>query len=346
MPNSFKGPPRTSRVLIFLFISAIAVLATVYLLRPGIASAPDFDCGSTSKKTVLIDVGAGESGDSIARDLFAAGVTKSSAAFFRVAVGDERSARIAPGVHKIEVELCAQEALEQLLDSARISNLLSVIEGAWNSEIKNSLVEIGFKRDAIDRAFSSAELPQGYWNLEGLLFPAQYSFDSATAVVDVLSAMISRGERERELSGISDGEGKFSPQELLIIASLVQAEGDEQDFTKISQVVRNRLKIGMPLQFDSTVHYIKGVRGSVFLSTKSTLINSPYNTYKRYGLPPGPINNPGAAAMYAAAHPTSGDWLYFITVAPGDTRFTRSYDEFGGWKVLYKKNLRDGKFGG
>jgi UPF0755 protein len=101
----------------------------------------------------------------------------------------------------------------------------------------------------------------------------------------------------------------------------------------------------MPLQFDSTVHYIKGSRGSVFLSTQSTFINSPYNTYRRTGLPPTPINNPGAKAMYAAFHPELGAWLYFITVEPGDTRFTNSYQEFSQWKTLYKKNLRAGKFG-
>jgi UPF0755 protein len=93
------------------------------------------------------------------------------------------------------------------------------------------------------------------------------------------------------------------------------------------------------------VHYIKKLRGNIFLSTQSTLINSPFNTYRRTGLPPTPINNPGADALYAASHPENGAWLYFITVAPGDTRFTDSYQQFGEWKVLYKKNLRAGKFG-
>jgi UPF0755 protein len=86
-------------------------------------------------------------------------------------------------------------------------------------------------------------------------------------------------------------------------------------------------------------------RGSIFLSTKSTYLKSPYNTYRQYGLPPTPINNPGAEAMYAASHPENGAWLYFITVAPGDTRFTDSFKEFGDWKILYKKNLRAGEFG-
>jgi UPF0755 protein len=101
----------------------------------------------------------------------------------------------------------------------------------------------------------------------------------------------------------------------------------------------------MPLQFDSTVHYIKKLRGNIFLSTQSTLISSPYNSYKRYGLPPGPINNPGLSAMRAAMNPKPGNWIYFITVAPSDTRFTDNLDEFNAWKVEYKKNLRAGLFG-
>jgi UPF0755 protein len=157
--------------------------------------------------------------------------------------------------------------------------------------------------------------------------------------------MVERSNREMMKAGFFSSTEKFSPAQFLTIASLVQAEGDQEDFAKISQVVRNRLTKGMPLQFDSTVHYIKGSRGSVFLSTQSTFLNSPYNTYRRYGLPPGPINNPGSKAMYAATHPEPGAWLFFITVAPGDTRFTDSIDEFNNWKVLYKKNLRAGKFG-
>jgi UPF0755 protein len=145
-------------------------------------------------------------------------------------------------------------------------------------------------------------------------------------------------------AGFFDSKSTFSPQQLLTIASLLQAEGNTEDFRKISQVVRNRLKVGMPLQFDSTVHYVKKSRGSVFLSTKSTYISSPYNTYRKYGLPPGPINNPGLAAMRAATNPTTGNWLYFITVAPFDTRFTSDIKQFNEWKVEYKKNLRAGEF--
>jgi UPF0755 protein len=334
----------TARGIFGVFL-ALAIIATIHFIKPGVSAAPDFSCGVKMNGTTVIDIHSGETGSEIARDLVDQGVTASYESFFRVAVGDNRSGRIAPGLHSIDRGICAKDALEQLLDSGRIGNLLSVNEGAWNSEIKKKLASIGFSSAEISAAFSSYLIPNGFKTLEGLLFPAQYSFDTSTSVSGILDVMVSRAQSEMKLAGFTSSREKFTPAQLLIIASLVQAEGDTQDFAKISQVVRNRLTKGMPLQFDSTVHYIKGSRGSVFLSTQSTLLKSPYNSYRNYGLPPGPINNPSAKAMYAAVHPEKGVWLYFITVAPGDTRFTDSLDEFNSWKVLYKKNLRAGKFG-
>ena len=156
--------------------------------------------------------------------------------------------------------------------------------------------------------------------------------------------MVDRFAVEASASGLDTSTDKYSPAQLLVIASIIQAEADLADFAKVSQVIRNRLSIGMPLQMDSTVHYIRKVRGEIFLSTKATLAKSPYNTYKRYGLPPGAIGNPGRAAIDAALRPENGDWLFFITVAPGDTRFTKSNDQFLEWKQLYEKNRRAGAF--
>jgi UPF0755 protein len=243
------------------------------------------------------------------------------------------------------MNLCAKEALDQLLDPKRIANLISVIEGAWSTEIADAMVASGFSRGEVSKAIKSVEIPTDFNTLEGLLFPAQYSFEDETSAQSALSAMINRALLEISNSGIAAGDGNYSPQELLIVASIIQAEGEPKDFGKVSQVIRNRLKIGMPLQMDSTVHYIQKLRGDIFLSTKSTLIKSDYNTYRKYGLPPGPIGNPGSAAMVAAVNPEAGDWIYFITVAPGDTRFTASLDQFNIWKAEYKKNLRAGVFG-
>jgi UPF0755 protein len=242
------------------------------------------------------------------------------------------------------MKISAAQALEQLLDPSRIPNLIKIYEGGWKSEVVESLKEYGFSSQEIEQAFKDVRLPRGLTNAEGVLFPAQYTFAKGVTATEAVQAMVDRFTQESVSKLILKGNQDFTPSELLTIASIVQAEGDIKDYPQVARVILNRLKIGMPLQLDSTVHFIKKVRGQIFLSTQSTLINSPYNTYKRYGLPPGPIGSPGVDAMSAALKPASGDWLFFITVAPGDTRFTKSIDEFNTWKSLYEKNRKAGAF--
>ena len=332
------------RVVAALLASLLAIYS-LSIFKSGPKSAADFDCAAQSDpRTVSIDVASGETGSEIARELFNKEVTASSEIFFRLAVADPKAQLIAPGVHIIDTQICAEQALAQLLDSKRIAGLIAVSEGAWISEIKKLFIKAGYPQAEVKAAFIGAAVPKPFTQLEGLLFPAQYSFAQGTKADVALRGMIERGIAEAEKAGFLSEKSRYSPQQLLIIASIIQAEGGDGDFTKVSRVIYNRLKIGMPLQMDSTVHFVMESRGDIFLSTKSTLINSPYNTYRKYGLPPGPIGNPGLNAMKAALSPAAGDWLYFITVAPRDTRFTSSLEEFNTWKVLYKKNLRAGKF--
>ncbi|MDP1711298.1 MAG: endolytic transglycosylase MltG [Candidatus Nanopelagicaceae bacterium] len=331
---------------ILVGVSALLILvgSGIYLLRPGVPTNPDYSKGTASIE-VLIEVPAGASGSEIAKILVAKKVVESFGSFFGIAVGDIRSSSIAPGVHRLHTHIPANQALEELLDPTRMPDLIKVTEGAWTDEIVTQLVEKGFKNAALKTAFKNLVRPVGIMGNEGIFFPAQYSFGSGVSATGALQAMVDRFTSEATASGLLSGTSDFSPMQLLTIASLIQAEGDIQDFGKISQVVRNRLTIGMPLQFDSTVNYITHARGQIFLSTTATKTISPYNTYLHYGLPPGPIDNPGRAAMDAALHPEAGDWLFFITVAPGDTRFTKSHSEFLTWKSEYEKNLKDGVFG-
>jgi UPF0755 protein len=322
-------------------LASVLIIAGLSLIKRGPAAAADFPCQvSSSAEKISIDVSSGETGSEIALELFDKGVTKSQESFFRIAVADQRSSSIAPGIHLIDREICAKDALTQLLDNKRIAGLINVKV----SEIKVAFTEAGYSQKEIDRAFAQATIPQPFSRVEGLLFPAQYSFAKGTPIERAIVEMISRGEQEVMRAGFADKTSRFTEQELLIIASIIQAEGTDDNFGQVSRVIYNRLKIGMPLQMDSTVHYVQAQRGDIFLSTKSTLLKSPFNTYRNAGLPPGPIGNPGRNAMLAAVTPTPGDWLYFITVAPGDTRFTKSFDEFNEWKLIYKANLRAGKF--
>jgi UPF0755 protein len=290
-------------------------------------------------------VANGETGSEIARKLEAAGVVKSSLAFFRVAVADERSSRIAPGEHLIERRIPAKEALEQLLDPKRIPNLIIVRDGTRISEVVESLIDFGLSEVDVARAMKSAAPPEIFKtrSIEGFLYPAQYSFNKDIDAKRVIAAMLEKFEwatKNIEWSNSSE----LSPFEILTVASLVETEGTPDVFGKVSRVIYNRLEKRMPLQFDSTVHYALNRRGEIRVSLEDIKVRSKYNTFIYPGLPPGPIGSPTVSAIKAALQPEAGDWIYFVTVKPNDTRFTSSYDQFLEWKAEYKKNFKLGLF--
>ena len=340
--QNVEGTRRLFLALLLIF----ALTAGIFTLRSQHSSAPHYPFAQILKGSpaIVIEIPKGATGSEIARILFENGVVKSAAAYFQTAVGDLRSEKVAPGSHRINLKISSEQALEQLLDPERIPNMLKVFEGEWKSEVSKSLVGYGFTQSEVEKAFRQVTLPKGFRDVEGLLFPAQYTFEKNTSAQVIVQEMINRFTSDAWAQRILSAKGTFSPLEMLTIASIVQIEGETKDFTRVSRVIFNRLEKGIPLQMDSTVHYVKKTRGNIFLSTNSTLINSPYNTYRNRGLPPGPIGNPGSDAMSAALNPANGDWLYFITVAPNDTRFTASFDQFNEWKALYTKNRKAGLF--
>jgi UPF0755 protein len=319
---------------------------SLFLMRSQSSSAPDFNDAQSVQDLpeVIVEIPNGATGSQIATILFDSGVVKSSQAYFRVAVGDARSQKVAPGSHRMTLKISARQALDQLLDPDRIPNLIRVAEGAWKSEVEKAFITYGFTQQEVKKAFSLLKLPKGFSKSEGLIFPAQYSFPQGTSAQAAAQSMIDRFSDDPYGRKLLQGNKDFSAQQLLTIASIVQAESTNEDFSKVARVIYNRLKFGMPLQMDSTVHFIMQARGDIFLSRKSTTLNSPYNTYRKFGLPPGPISSPSSDAIKATLEPIQGDWLYFITVAPGDTRFTASFDEFSSWKVEYTKNRKAGAF--
>ncbi|WP_406859452.1 endolytic transglycosylase MltG [Streptomyces sp. HUAS MG47] len=166
-------------------------------------------------------------------------------------------------------------------------------------------------------------------NPEGYLFPATYPIESSTTPENLLRYMVRTAGERFGTAGITAGAQRhgLSLHQTVIVASIVQAEADSvEDMAKVARVVHNRLARGMALQMDSTLNYALN-RSTVDTSYEDTRIDSPYNTYERKGLPPTPIANPGEQAMAAAIDPAQGDWLYFVTVRPGDTRFTADYAE-------------------
>lgn len=349
--EGFLVRPFNSYVRTLSFIGLFVVFFTLALraIAPGPTAAPDFSPGEAGPE-VVIEILPGATGSEIAEQLFAKGVVKSSLSYFRAAVSNPESNRIAPGEHRIETRIPAKTALSQLLDPNRIVNLLRVRDGSRVQEIREDLNKFGFKEKEITAAIKDLELPKEFSSIspnnpnraEGLLYPAFYSIQKGERVPSILQRMVSRFEIST--SNLEWKYDKFSPYELLTIASLVESEGIPADFPKVAQVIYNRLKIGMPLQFDSTIHYIFERRGEIRLSIADTKVKSPYNTFQNRGLPPSPIGSPTKAAILATINPEPGPWLYFVTVMPKETKFTSDYKEFLKYKAEYKKNFANGEF--
>ncbi len=287
----------------------------------------------------------GELGSSIASNLEAQGVIKSSGKFIEEFTKDPKAQGISPGSHTIQTQIPVKSAILQLLDPKRLNNILVVKEGSTLSDVLGSLK---LNDHIAEKTMSFAAVKPAYSNprnsLEGSLFPAHYSFEQDTTLAEALGIMRTKAKSEYSKLGLDDGYEKYKSFELLTIASMVQIEGDPSNFSKVARVIYNRLEIGMALQLNSTVQYTADLRGQITLSNKATKIDSLFNTYKYRGLPPTPISNPSADAITATLKPAVGDWLYFITVAPSDTRFTKNFAEFFEWNTEFNKNVAAGKF--
>lgn len=166
-------------------------------------------------------------------------------------------------------------------------------------------------------------------NPEGYLFPATYPVTSKSTPAGLLAYMVQTANRKLATRAVADG-GRvhgMTPYQTATLASVIEAEADSRaDMGKVARVVHNRLAKSMPLQMDSTINYALN-RSTVDTALHETRIDSPFNSYERQGLPPTPIDSPGLQAMAAAVAPTPGDWLFFVTVKPGDTRFSATYEE-------------------
>ncbi|GAB7186066.1 endolytic transglycosylase MltG [Kitasatospora sp. Ki12] len=295
-------------------------------------AAADFGGQGTGSVQVSVPEGAGLS--QIASALVRNGVVASSLAFTRAAKGSAAAAgRIQPGTYTLKQKMSAVAALAVLIDPAN-ANGLTIPEGWRGYQIYAAVdKKLGLPDGTTQRAAQEQGAELGLPDFtngspEGYLFPATYSVTDGTTAIDLLKQMVERAGKEysRDDAGVVAQNLGQSVYGLVTVASMVQGEADNtEDMGKVARVIYNRLAKGMPLQLDSTINYALG-RSTLNTSVTETRLDSPYNTYLHPGLPPTPISNPGRQAVMAALDPTPGDWLYFVTVKPGDTRFTDSFD--------------------
>ncbi|HEX2311606.1 MAG TPA: endolytic transglycosylase MltG, partial [Vicinamibacterales bacterium] len=207
---------------------------------------------------------------------------------------------------------------------------LSIIEMARLFETRGFGAASAFEAAARNARLVANLDPQAR-DLEGYLFPETYPLPRRTDANTLVRTMVSRFEQVFDAAArAAASERGLSVREVVTLASLVEKEtAKPEERPTVAAVYLNRLKIGMGLQCDPTVIYAlqKAGRYTGNLTRADMAFDSPYNTYKNAGLPPGPIAAPGRASLEAVLRPAEVDYLYFVSRNDGSHVFSRTYAE-------------------
>lgn len=240
-----------------------------------------------------------------------------------------------PGVYEVPGDIAWSELLDKLVSGDVVQMTIAVPEGWTLEQIAPRIASATEANpDSLVTALLEPGSAEGYGvpgpTLEGYLYPATYTFPLGTSADQVVRTMVGRHQQvwtEARLAR-ADSVG-MNQREVVTLASIVEKEAKswgERD--TIAAVYHNRLRIGMPLQADPTVQYALGTHQTRLLYAHiDSVADHPYNTYRRRGLPPGPIASPSTGAIDATLNPAAVDFLYFVARPNGTHVFTRSLAE-------------------
>jgi uncharacterized YceG family protein len=333
------GPRRRRRGPVRRLAPWIALLVIVVPLAIGLLHVWDIYqakvhpadyTGAGITPTVTVQVTGGETAEQLAPTLLKDGVVASTRAFVLAAENSTNPTGLEPGFFLLNSHMQATLAWAALLNPKnRDQAIVTIPEGKRASQViaimaNETKIPLKNFQTALDHP-SELGLPS-YANgkVEGYLFPATYTIQPHETALQILQAMVTRFKQEAtqiDLPAAAHQLG-ISETDVIIEASMAQAEGGSvSDYPKIAEVINNRLRIHMALQFDSVLLY--GLNAyAINVSDKQIATPGPYNDFMHSGLPPGPISNPGDAAIQGILHPDTGNWIYFLTVTGGKSEFS------------------------
>jgi UPF0755 protein len=284
----------------------------------------------------LVDIPAGAGTRTIGDRLVGAGVIRDGLTY-RVALwlsGDAR--RLKAGEYRFDRPMTAREVLAKIVRGEVDLVNVTFPEGLTVAEMSKIFEAHGFGAasafvDAAQDASLILALDPAAHDLEGYLFPDTYAVPRRTDAARLVHAMVERFHKvlSPELRQAAEARG-LTVRQLVTLASIVEKETAQPDERPlVAAVYANRLRIGMGLQCDPTVIFALARAGRFTgnLRRDDLQFDSPYNTYRYPGLPPGPIAAPGKGSLEAAAHPAEADYVYFVSRNDGSHEFARTLDE-------------------
>ena len=298
-------------------------------------------------------VESGQSLTRVANNLESAGLIRSRTVFKYYCDFAGMGQKIQSGNYRLNKTMTMQEIADQLTrgDGNPLVRNITLIPGWTIEEFADKLVQDGVlqSKDEFLQLCRTGEAFQDYYYiadvlatknvsqrkyvLEGYLSPNTYEVYTDASAEDILRKLLSQTERAFPADAQEQAaEMGYTMDQIITLASLIEKEAKNADFAKVSAVFHNRLKQGMKLQSDVTIHYITGVR-KMSLADSDLAVSSPYNTYQNAGLPLGPVCNPSAEAISAALYPdetyVAENYLYFCAKDPesGELYFSRTLQE-------------------
>jgi UPF0755 protein len=334
----------------FGWVAALAVIGLIaggaWYGIDAIFGYEDFD--GDGDGDVLVQVSDGDSTNAIAAKLTNAGVVASPKAFVKAAEDNTKVRSVQPGYYQLKSKMSGTSAVSRLIEPAARVGLMQLRAGTQLDDIKqpdgnatdgvftqlmkascttlngrSTCVSVDDLRKAADTAdLGSLGVPswavadatkadKGH-RVEGLVAPGLYDVMPGWNANQLLGSVLRTSATRLQAAGMPvTGAGGQTPYQVLVIASLIEREGVQQDFDKVSRVIYNRLGRNMRLGLDSTVNYLLD---KPVVTTRDEDRNrpGPYNTYLNNGLPPTPISSPSQDAIAAAEKPADGQWLFFV----------------------------------
>lgn len=333
-----------------------------YLELRGIGSYDDFT-GSGEADTI-VEVQDGDVVSVIASTLYDNGVVASARAFTEASKKDTRATSIQPGFYLMKTKMSGEQAVARMVDKKTRVPAVQIVGGIKLTDIKvgdktvkgiysqladasctekdgakkcltvDEIKAAAEQTDPValgvpDWALADVKRADPQYRLEGLIMRGVYQVKPGVSAVELIRSVIVASAQKLAGVGIPGGTVNtgFRPYEVLVMASLIEKEAIEKDFSKVSQVIYNRLKKPMALQFDSTINY-KNNQPHIRTSDADRNKPGPYNTYLTQGLTPTPIGSPSQQAVTAALKPEGGDIMYFVKCQKdGTSCFATTFDE-------------------
>ena len=318
---------------LFLFGAAVLAAFLVMTLLPA----------SSSDARAEVSIPAGSGSRAIARALKDAGAIRSATAFRAVCLLSGKGGKLKAGDFEVPLNLNAWQVVELLVSGKALQRRFLITEGlsAWQIakllEAKKLAQGKRFLSLVYDPAFTK-KMGVNAPNLEGYLFPDSYQFSRGVPEETLVSMMVTRFKEVVDQALLDQGQRlKLTPRQVLTLASVIEKEARVDDERpKVARVFLNRKAAKMRFESCATVRYaLNKYTGPVLF--KDLEVDSPYNTYKHWGLPPGPICSPGLKAIDAAVHPADGDWLFFVVAGDGTQIFSKTFEEHKKAKARYKR---------